>query len=77
MEAGEIRARIESAERRLLEHGDDISDTRRVVLEIKVALERLAGPVNWMQKLVFVIAVGILGVLGTAVWNVMQNRLPH
>lgn len=73
MDPGEIRARLESAERRLLEHDDDISETRRVVLDIKESLAGLRGPVVWMQRLAFVIATGILGTLGLAAWVAIQG----
>ena len=55
---------------------DHISDFRKTVVDLNTSLIKLQGPVRWMERLAFVIAVGILSTLGVTVWNTMQARFP-
>ncbi len=77
----QLDERSKNQEDRIDDLDTEISTTRRAVFQVqqgladlKLAVEKLSGPVQLFQKLFILCIAGIFGVLGTAVWQLITRR---
>jgi cytoskeletal protein RodZ len=52
-----------------------ITRHRTIIHEIEKYLAEIKGPITWIMRLAGVIALGVLGVLGTLLWTAMTAHI--
>lgn len=68
--------KVNDHDRRIVKAEENISETKKAVFQIEKAIVKLEAPMKWIEKLAFMMVVGVAGILLTQVASLIFKRAP-